>query len=100
LQLTGCRIYGGGFTAGWKDRFDPTQLIKASGDEIVFVAMNYRVGAFGFLAGPAMQEAGGSPNAGLLDQRLAIDWVADNIQLFGGDPEQITVMGQSAGGEF
>lgn len=99
-QLTQRRIFGGGFTAGSKDRFDPSQLIKASQDEVIFVAMNHRIGALGFLSGSTMQESGGQPNAGLLDQRLAIDWVADNIHLFGGDPNQITLMGQSSGGKL
>jgi hypothetical protein len=101
LLLTRCRIYGGGFTSGTKDPFDPNHLIKVSqrngGDGIVFVTMNYRLGAFGWSAGPTMEAAGAVPNAGLHDQRLAIQWVADNIHLFGGDPKKITIMGESAG---
>lgn len=62
--------------------------------------MNYRLGAFGFLAGPTLQAEGGVSNAGLYDQRLALEWVQDNIHLFGGDPNQVTVMGESAGGKF
>lgn len=61
--------------------------------------MNYRLGALGWLGGPTVQAAGAVPNAGLHDQRLAIEWVAKNIHLFGGDSQQITVMGESAGGE-
>jgi carboxylesterase type B len=59
--------------------------------------MNYRLGAFGWLSGPTLQSSG-TANAGLYDQRLAIEWVRDNIHLFGGDPERITLMGESAGG--
>lgn len=62
--------------------------------------MNYRLGAFGFLAGPTLQAEGGVSNAGLYDQRLALQWVQDNIHLFGGDPNQVTVMGESAGGKL
>jgi carboxylesterase type B len=60
--------------------------------------MNYRLGAFGFLSGPTFQAAGGVSNAGLYDQRLALEWVQKNIPLFGGDPSQVTIMGESAGG--
>jgi carboxylesterase type B len=71
---------------------------KVDGSEgIIFVAMNYRLGAFGWLSGPTLQ-SNGTANAGLHDQRLAIEWVRKNINLFGGDPERITVMGESAGG--
>jgi len=68
------------------------------GQGIVYVAMNYRLGALGFLSGPTFQEEGGTSNAALYDQRLAIQWVKNNIHLFGGDPNQITLMGESAGG--
>lgn len=60
--------------------------------------MNYRLGALGWLAGPTLQSSGGVSNAGLYDQRLAIEWVSNNIHLFGGDPNQVTIIGESAGG--
>ncbi|KAK5459846.1 hypothetical protein LTS15_003975 [Exophiala xenobiotica] len=98
-------IYGGGYVGGSKSSINsgnPSGLIKASqanGDPgVIFVAMNYRVGAFGWLAGPTLQSEGGVSNAGLYDQRLALEWVQNNIHLFGGDPTKVTVMGESAGG--
>lgn len=78
----------------------PNGIISASqedgSDGIVWVAMNYRLGSFGFLAGPSLQ-ADGTANAGLYDQRLALQWVQENIAKFGGDPDNVTVMGESAG---
>lgn len=65
--------------------------------QMIHVAIQYRLGAFGFLGGPAVAEDG-TWNAGLLDQRLAIDWVKKYIHHFGGDPDQITITGASAGG--
>lgn len=62
------------------------------------MAINYRLGALGWLSGPTLQAAGGVSNAGLYDQRLATEWVAQYIHLFGGDAGQITIMGESAGG--
>lgn len=59
--------------------------------------MNYRLGAFGWSSGPTLQEDGDA-NAGLLDQRLALEWVQQNIAKFGGDPNRVTVFGESAGG--
>jgi carboxylesterase type B len=101
--LTRIRIHGGGFTIGTKSATNnPSGLIKASQNDgspgIIYVALNYRLGALGWLAGPTLQGAGGVSNAGLYDQRLALEWVSNNIHLFGGDPEQITVIGESAGG--
>ena len=60
--------------------------------------MNYRLGAFGWLSGPTFQESGGIANAGLYDQRFALEWVQQNIAKFGGDPNRVTVFGESAGG--
>jgi carboxylesterase type B len=64
---------------------------------MVFVAVNYRLGALGFLSSPEVQQDG-DLNAGLLDQRLALEWVQTNIHLFGGSPDKVTVIGESAGG--
>ena len=72
-----------------------SQLDGAEG--FVFVALNYRLGMFGWLSGPSFQ-IDGTANAGLYDQRFALEWVQQNIHLFGGDPEHVTVMGESAGG--
>ncbi|KAM6477064.1 alpha/beta-hydrolase [Trichoderma sp. SZMC 28011] len=94
-------IYGGGYVSGTKEYYGtPNRIIAASqedgSDGIIWVAMNYRVGAFGFLAGPTMQKDG-TANAALYDQRLALQWVQENIAKFGGDPDNVTVMGESAG---
>ncbi|KAH0543889.1 hypothetical protein FGG08_001790 [Glutinoglossum americanum] len=97
-------IYGGGFTFGEKaNSGNPAGLILRSqegnetGRGVIYVAINYRGGAFGFLSGPNLQK-NGNANAGLLDQRLALEWVQKYIHLFGGDKERVTVFGQSAGG--
>ncbi|MCJ1410086.1 hypothetical protein MMC19_004171 [Ptychographa xylographoides] len=97
-------IYGGGYTNGEKNgggQYDPAGIIHASqvtgNDGVIFVALNYRLGAFGWLSGPTLQ-SNGTANAGLYDQRLALEWVQTNIHLFGGDPKRVTVFGESAGG--
>ncbi|KAF2816932.1 putative extracellular lipase [Mytilinidion resinicola] len=92
-------IFGGGFELGWSSMYDGAQLVSDSvnqGKPIVFVAVNYRVGGFGFLPGAEIL-ADGSANLGLLDQRLGLQWVADNIAAFGGDPDKVTIWGESAG---
>ncbi|KAF7880182.1 uncharacterized protein EAF01_012077 [Botrytis porri] len=68
----------------------------AEGKPIIFVQVAYRVGGFGFLPGAEIL-ADGSANLGLLDQRLGLQWVADNIASFGGDPSKVTIWGESAG---
>ncbi|KIW70144.1 hypothetical protein PV04_02444 [Phialophora macrospora] len=67
-----------------------------SGKGVIYVTFNYRGGAFGFLSGPTIQ-SNCTANAGLLDQRMALEWVQRYIHLFGGDPKQVNVFGQSAG---
>ncbi|KAM7399510.1 hypothetical protein PAMP_018777 [Pampus punctatissimus] len=88
-------IYGGGFTQGTSslDIYDGCVLSKSEG--VVVVSMNYRLGAFGFLSLPDNNNIRG--NAGLLDQRLALQWVANNIAAFGGDASKVTLFGESAG---
>jgi carboxylesterase type B len=92
-------IYGGGYVLGSKDNHSPVGLLQAASSygDMIFVALNYRLGAFGFLAGPTVIN-GGVANAGLLDQRFALEWVQENIAKFGGNPNNVTVMGESAGG--
>ena len=87
-------IHGGAFLfgAGSLPIYDGSYL-AASGD-VVVVTLNYRLGALGFLAVP---ELGLTGNYGILDQRLALRWVAENIAAFGGDPRKVTIFGESAG---
>lgn len=92
-------IFGGGFELGSSTIYDGASLVQNSMDldmPIVLVGMNYRVGGFGFLPGAEIL-ADGAANLGLLDQRLALEWVADNIAAFGGDPNKVTIWGESAG---
>ncbi|KAF3065585.1 putative secreted lipase [Trichoderma lentiforme] len=92
-------IYGGGFLGGSTAGFDGTKLIDTGvllGKPFIFVAVNYRVAGWGFMPGKQILEEG-SGNAGLLDQRMGLEWVADNIRAFGGDPDKVTIWGESAG---
>jgi para-nitrobenzyl esterase len=88
-------IYGGGFFVGGSDAYDATSLAR---EGVVVVTFNYRVNAFGFLNHPALVKSGESANFGLADQREALRWVRANIAHFGGDPANITIFGESAGG--
>ncbi len=92
-------IHGGGFFSGASDeqRHDGSALASKG---VVLVAINYRLGVMGFLAHPELtaespQHASG--NYGLLDQIAALHWVRDNIAVFGGDPQNVTIFGESAG---
>jgi para-nitrobenzyl esterase len=90
-------FHGGGFTEDGALNYDGTKL-AANG--IVVVTINYRLGALGFLAHPALASRPGGPagNYGLMDQQAALRWVETNIARFGGDPHNVTIAGQSAGG--
>ena len=88
-------IHGGAFTSGSGTAGDyGPQYFMDSG--VVLVTINYRLGPFGFLS-TASEEIPG--NMGLWDQSLALHWVTDNIRQFGGDEDQLTLFGESAGGE-
>ena len=99
--LTGSRpvmvwIHGGGFTSG-SGHFESTRIVEEG--DVVVVGMNYRLGALGFLAHPGVAGAGETTgNWGLLDQQAALRWVRANAAHFGGDPANVTIFGQSAGG--
>lgn len=92
-------IFGGGFQWGYTSEmeFDGERLARRG---IVVVAVNYRLNVFGFLAHPEItKEAPDAPgNFGLLDQHAGLKWVHENIAAFGGDPDNVTLAGQSAGG--
>ncbi|KAH7028780.1 Alpha/Beta hydrolase protein [Microdochium trichocladiopsis] len=96
-------IFGGGFVqgSGSDARYNLTFLVDRSvemGQPIIAVNLNYRLSAWGFLASQEVAD-GGDSNFGLRDQRLALQWVHENIRAFGGDPSQVTIWGQSAGGQ-
>lgn len=95
-------IPGGGFQtgSGALPLYDGESL--ASTGEMITVTINYRLGVLGFLSHPELAEESGydaSGNYGILDQLAALKWVQDNIAAFGGDPDRVTIAGQSAGGE-
>jgi para-nitrobenzyl esterase len=100
-------IHGGALVFGESNDYDPTALVQ---DGVIVVTINYRLGALGFLAHPAFagektdpdRDGDIDPNSagdyGLMDQQLALRWVRDNILFFGGDPLNVTIFGESAGG--
>jgi len=89
-------IYGGALVLGANRQYDPSVL--AQNQDVVTVAVNYRLAAMGFLSHPALRaQAGGAANLGLLDQQAALRWVRTNIAAFGGDPDNVTLFGESAG---
>jgi para-nitrobenzyl esterase len=90
-------IHGGGLLNGSSNQHDGSLIVDTTG--IIVVTINYRLGVFGFLAHPALtREAGQSGNYGFMDQEAALRWVQRNIEAFGGDPRQVTIGGESAGG--
>lgn len=89
-------IHGGAFVSGSGEPYDARQLV--SENDVVVVTINYRLGVFGFLdargAGPKFAN---SVNLGIQDQICALEWVRENIECFGGDPNNVTIWGESAG---
>src|SRR5690349_12859070 len=89
-------IHGGALVTGESNDYIPTKLVE---DGVTVVTINYRLGALGFLAHPALADANGqSGDYGLMDQQAALRWVQRNIASFGGDPRNVTIFGESAGG--
>ncbi|WP_394244498.1 carboxylesterase/lipase family protein [Halopseudomonas laoshanensis] len=87
-------IHGGAFVFGnGGGEYDPTRLVA---EDIVVVTLNYRLGNLGFLAHPELEDDAG--NFALMDQQQALRWVKENIAEFGGNPDNVTLFGESAGG--
>ena len=93
-------IHGGGNTSGLKDLYDFSKLVKKH--EVIVVSINYRLGPFGWFTHPAIQnlqdDIDKTSNFGTLDIISALEWVNKNISLFGGNSDNITIFGESAGG--
>lgn len=89
-------IHGGAFIAGSGNDYRPDYFMES---DVVIVTLNYRLGAFGFLSTyPEDSGRGSKGNMGLKDQNMALRWVNDNITAFGGNVNNITLAGESAGG--
>ena len=93
-------IHGGGNTSGYKDIYDFSKMVKKH--DVIVVRLNYRLGPFGWFYHPSLQGLQNgidkTSNFGTLDIISALKWVKQNIELFGGDSENITIFGESAGG--
>lgn len=87
-------IFGGGFYSGTTTLNLYDGKILAAENNIIVVSINYRVGALGFFF---LNSAGGPANAGLFDQLMGLEWIQQNIRAFGGDPNNVTLFGESAG---
>ncbi|KAF5385567.1 hypothetical protein D9757_006799 [Collybiopsis confluens] len=92
-------IFGGGFEIGGTSMYDGSSIVERSlelDEPVIYVSMNYRLAAWGFLASKEVKDARVG-NLGLQDQRLALRWVQKYIGAFGGDPTKVTIWGESAG---
>ncbi|QZO02043.1 carboxylesterase/lipase family protein [Chenggangzhangella methanolivorans] len=90
-------IHGGGWFDGSANEYNSEWLVKRG--DVVFVSMNYRLNIFGFFDHPALGGKNApSGNYGFMDQQLALRWIKENIVNFGGDPHNVTIFGESAGG--
>lgn len=94
-------VHGGGYTGGGSNESRLNGTWNAAKHEVVMVVTNYRLNVFGFLGSEELRQRdpkGGTGNAGILDQRAALQWVQDNIGAFGGDATRVLLAGESAGG--
>jgi para-nitrobenzyl esterase len=93
-------IHGGGNTSGLKDTYDFSKMVRKH--NVIVVTINYRLGPFGWFTHPSIQalqnDDDKSSNFGTLDIIAALEWVKSNISLFGGNPKNVTIFGESAGG--
>lgn len=90
-------IPGGGLFIGGSTGYDASALVNTG--SVIYVSMNYRLNVFGFMSHPAInQEGHAAGNYGIMDQQFALHWVKKNIGKFGGDPDNVTIFGESAGG--
>jgi para-nitrobenzyl esterase len=90
-------VHGGGLTKGAGSDYNPDLLVEQG--DIIVVTFNYRLGTLGFFADPGIDAEGHlNGNYGLMDQQFALQWVQNNIAAFGGDPNRVTIAGESAGG--
>jgi para-nitrobenzyl esterase len=90
-------IHGGGLINGSSTPYNPERLVKK---RVIVVTINYRLGYLGFFAQSAIDAEGHlKGNYGLMDQQFALGWVRSNIASFGGDPDRVTIFGESAGGQ-
>ncbi|KAJ7033148.1 alpha/beta-hydrolase [Mycena alexandri] len=89
-------LHGGGYDAGNISLYPTQNFVSLGSGGVIAVSVQYRLGVFGFLAGKEVKEEG-DLNAGLLDQNFALQWVQKYISHFGGDPNKVTIWGQSAG---
>ena len=93
-------IHGGGNTSGLKDTYDFSKMVRKH--NVIVVTINYRLGPFGWFTHPSIQglqdSDDKSSNFGTLDIIAALEWIKSNISLFGGDPDNVTIFGESAGG--
>ncbi|KIJ32592.1 hypothetical protein M422DRAFT_265616 [Sphaerobolus stellatus SS14] len=89
-------IHGGGYTFDLDPNYNGSALVQATGNNMIYVNVNYRLGPYGFLASERVRKDG-DLNVGLLDQRFALQWVQQHIGLFGGDSKRAVLVGDSAG---
>jgi carboxylesterase type B len=94
-------IHGGAYVSGSSNLYQGDAMVATSNNTVIVVTLNYRLSIFGFLGGSEVGQRSvdsSHGNFGIQDQRLAMKWVYDHIQSFGGDPSSITTFGESAGG--